>query len=293
MPKDWKKAGGLEAIVDDFVVKTIYSSEGANSGVSKSMLWAGRGSGDQRDIDAAITVNSKDMDAWSKNGHLKLNECNDIDLAEWCIGYAIPVWFLKRFWTSPKMNMLGICYDTELHEDKPEIPPEVRILVDQPVKGNRAKSEIIDTLIFISRDPYVQGPAKAIHRNCLREAIKDTYGPESNDWTLQQLLDASHKLSGGVDNIKQYLHDAQDEPDEDMDDDDHTTANNPGESQEDEPPPSTTPRPQNAKAKQPGKARSVKQADTTNINDRPNLDKGLGAKSTRKPSYSAMAKVTL
>jgi hypothetical protein len=77
IPDQWKRGATLEEITATFYDKTILPSGGANSGVPGTLLWAGRGCGDSRDVDAATVNNSNDPDAWTKLGHLKVGECNE------------------------------------------------------------------------------------------------------------------------------------------------------------------------------------------------------------------------
>jgi len=134
----WKHGASLQDIANTMPNKAVLTSGGANSGVSQSMLWAGRGCGDSRDVDAAIVSNSTDPDAWSKLGYLKISECNDLDLAEWMIGWAIPVEFQKQFWKGQYFGMMGICHDVAISDD-PLFPPEVKIYADAPERNNRKR----------------------------------------------------------------------------------------------------------------------------------------------------------
>jgi hypothetical protein len=67
--------------------------------------------------------------------------------------------------------MKGICVDLIQNTHKPH---EVDIIIGLPGKRNPLKVTCYWTDIFISRDPTVDG-SKHIHRNCLRDAIVDTY----------------------------------------------------------------------------------------------------------------------
>ena len=59
------------------------------------------------------------------------------------------------------------------------MPPKVRILADQPRKRNPSKRNILDTIIFISRDPYVKAEKMTtLARNNLQDVIYDTYGED-------------------------------------------------------------------------------------------------------------------
>ena len=219
--EQWTRGATLKDITDTFDDNTILPSGGANSGVPRTMLWAGRGCGDSRDVDASIVNNSKDPDAWSKLGHLTVGKCNDGDLAEWMIGHAIPVTFCKRFWKDEKRDMMGICYDTKVSETNKNFPPEVRVYADFPDNRVRKKITIISADIFISKDPYIQGKFQEIHRNNIRDALADTYGDNVDQWTLDDLLRASYALNHRVENITKYF---KEDPSFDGQDDDDPSA---------------------------------------------------------------------
>ena len=158
------------------------------------MLLAGKNT--QANLDYAIVTNSKEQDAWKKLGNLKFSTCNDGDLLEWFIGHDIPVLFKRRFWTSDdartRMDLEGYCVDLLTHSNGN--PPEAIIHVYEPVKTNKKQLTVKETEVLLSMDPTVDG-TKEIHRNCLREAVKDTYqetlGP---DMTLQDILQESSKF---------------------------------------------------------------------------------------------------
>ncbi len=68
-------------------------------------------------------------------------------------------------------------------------PPEADIIMEQPGKCNHLKVTWYQTEVFISSNPTDDG-SKDIHRNCLRDAIVDTY-LNTNNQTLQQLKEES------------------------------------------------------------------------------------------------------
>jgi hypothetical protein len=191
------------------------SGGGANSGVSRSMLSAGENSHSdqvgsarynskdlhtysQRDFRGAQVYNNPEVGAWLKLGTLLFLSCNDGDLVEWMIGHEISVIFKKRFWTgssgnTTKRDLVAAVYDTLEHSDG-SIPPEVKILVQEPDRHNHRNIKFSETEVLISMDPTVDG-SRDIHRNCLREAIKDTFKVAREDplCTLQHLLEAAIK----------------------------------------------------------------------------------------------------
>jgi hypothetical protein len=207
------------------------------------MLLAGSGH-KQRDVGQAIVNNSNDPEAWTKLGHLVFKNANDGDLAEWMIGHAIGVLFHKRFWPgSRSKDRLGICYDTLVHKTGP-VPPEVKILVD--VANTKHKdASLLDTEILISRDPTVDG-SKEIHRNCLRDAMIDTYGPDIQEMTFEQIKQCAEQYAEQTSNITQWL-EAQAEQDE--------VAESSSDDDEEGPPPEPLPK--------PAKARGKKKASTS------------------------------
>jgi hypothetical protein len=204
--------------------RQIHNGGGANSGIPKSMLSAGGATGPatgpilfnntdlstfaQTDIRGAVTYNNKhDPTAWANNGHLSLKTCNDGDLIEWMIGHCIDFVLLRRFWQSTTnakahkkaiRDLRGTVVDTfyEAVIDGKKLPPQAKIAVVKKDATNHAKAQIFTTEILISKDPTVDG-SKEIHRNCLWEALIDTYPRISQDpdYTLQDLLDDSIKLA--------------------------------------------------------------------------------------------------
>ncbi len=74
------------------------------------------------------------------------------------------------------------------------MPPEVKILVQEPEKHNQRNIKFSETEILILMDPTVEG-SKDLHHNCLRKAIKDKYhgAPDDPQYTLQQLLEDAIK----------------------------------------------------------------------------------------------------
>ena len=213
--KHWTQGGGLNKIVQDIPDQAIHTSGGANSGIARTMLLAGD-DGSQRNVNAALTYNSSDLSAWEKLGPHKFSDVNDGDLAEWFIGHSIPVLFQKRFWNEhPRIDMMGICYDTLYHKDKRK-PPEVKILVDQPITRGSKNAKLQDTEILISKD-LSANPNLPISRNCLREAIIDTY-PQAADMTLQDILERSAQYTSRISNITQWLHENQDDDWDSQDD---------------------------------------------------------------------------
>ena len=251
------------------------------------MLWAGRGCGDTLDVDASIVHNSTDPDAWTKLGHLKIATCNDGDLVEWMIGWAIPVTFHQRFWrkTYPNpIHMMGICADLVVRDDKPkDYPPEVEIYVDVPHKNNRKKIDIITTRINISKDPHIDPKAKFqdIHRNNLRDAILDTYGQQAKDWTLDELKSAGAKFNSDVENITRFLQDASGNPEDGDTDMQDADDGSPGPAPKDPP--------KKGKGKAP--AKSNKPA-SDNIQER-HVGKGHGKNSGTLPSFALVARATV
>jgi hypothetical protein len=238
------------------------SGGGANSGVPKSMLSAGEDlhsapshsarfsstnlrAFPQRDFRGSIVYNSNKPGTWLTLGPLKLSECNDGDLAEWMIGGQIGCSFKKRFCTGRdelKRDMKGSIYDTLEHQNGMK-PPEVKILLQDPDRDNNRKIKFYQTEIFISMDPTVDG-SKAIHRNCLREALKDTYeGAHTNpNYTLQNLLDDAIKLghcSSTQGTVEQVTIESDDEDNEYLDDNDDDDDKN----KESAPPPLVKPPP--------------------------------------------------
>ena len=276
----WTRGATLKDITDTFDDNTILPSGGANSGVPRTMLWAGRGCGDSRDVDASIVNNSKDPDAWSKLGHLTVGKCNDGDLAEWMIGHAIPVTFCKRFWRDEKIDMMGICYDTKVSETNKNFPPEVRVYADFPDNRVRKKITIISADIFISKDPYIQGKFQEIHRNNIRDALADTYGDNVDQWTLDDLLRASYALNHRVENITKYF---KEDPSFDGQDDDDPSAPADGD-------PGPAPKDPKVKGKdKPGSKQS--QGATPKDNDVPHVGKGHGKRKGRPPGYALLTKM--
>ena len=280
--------GGLSDIIQDLPDRVIHASGGANSGVSRSMLLAGR-DGSQRDVNAAITYNSTDQTAWEKLGPHKFADVNDGDLAEWFIGHSIPLLFKKRFWNEPKINMLGICHNTIIHETG-VIPPEVMIYAEQPLKRGSAFAKIIETEILISQDPSAD-PRKAISRNCLREAIKDTY-PGAMNMTLQEIKDASSIYSGQVSNITKYLQQLPDNDDEgdEQEDQDQPTAEDPSDDTAAEPGPSTRGKSKSKpKPKTPAQEKDTAKAGTSkasaNKQDKPKASTKDNEKAPRGPPH--------
>ena len=194
----WKLSGGLRAIVEDLTDNVILPSGGANSGVSRAMLLAGENS--QADVTKSEVSNSIDPDHWMKLGDKRFAEVNDGDLAWWFINHEIPIVFRRRFWPKDGIDMKGICVDLIRNTHKPH---EVDIIIEQPGKRNPLKVTWYRTEVFISRDPTVDG-SKDIHRNCLRDAIVDTY-PNASDQTLQQLKEESKRFNAPLGQVPPAL----------------------------------------------------------------------------------------
>ena len=193
--------------------RDLRHSGGANSGISNTLLTAGEDavmesrqmsstnmSSDaysQADFRGSVVYNSSDMTAWRTIGNLILRDCNNGDLVEWMIGHDIAVVLLKRFWTSDKIkrDLRATVQDTFEPKGDTHRETEVIVLVEEPNERGKGVS-LRYTEILISKDPTVDG-SKEIHRNCLREAIMDTY-PEARKnaakFTLQNLLDASYEF---------------------------------------------------------------------------------------------------
>ena len=188
---------------------------GANSGIFDNMLSAGKGTQPQpmrlmqddfmqqdtyrqADIRGAVVYNSNDNDAWTKLGHLNLRTCNNGDLAEWMIGHDIGVILRKRFWTSDRADRRQDLRATvrEILEHKNGRDAEVEVVVEEPNRKDPTQVDIRVTEILISQDPLVSGKLP-LHRNCLREAIMDTYpaARKNANFTLQDLLDASYEFN--------------------------------------------------------------------------------------------------
>jgi hypothetical protein len=189
---------------------------GANSGIPKAMLSAGEGTDAtkakwiryktdnskpldqyaQNDINGSIIARSKDPEAWTKQGHLLFRTCNDGDLVEPMIGYGIQVMLNKRFWqfstcrASDGRPLIGPYKATILDVVlKENLPPQVKVLVDVPNQKPNGKHSHYITEVLISQDPTVDG-TKPMHKNCLREAIMDTYPRARDDpnYTIQDLI---------------------------------------------------------------------------------------------------------
>ncbi len=72
---------------------------------------------------------------------------------------------------------------------KAHLPLQVKILVDVPNQKANGKHSHYITEVLISQDPTVDG-TKPMHKNCLREAIMDTYPRARDDpnYTIQDLI---------------------------------------------------------------------------------------------------------
>jgi hypothetical protein len=215
---------------------------GANSAIPKSMLSAGEGpdaewakwkqykTNDskpldqyaQSNINGSIMGRSKDPEAWVKHGHLLFCTCNDGDLVEPMIGHGVQVIFDNQFWlhTTGKASngrpLVGSYKGTILHMSlNKNLPQQVKILVDVPnKKANRKHSHYI-TEVLISQDPTVDG-TKPMHKNCLREAIMDTYPRALNDpnYTIQDLVNdtIANNLYDGPEALAATVEDGDDSP---------------------------------------------------------------------------------
>jgi hypothetical protein len=114
------------------------------------------------------------------------------------LGHEIEFTCKKLFWTGSnnagaKRDLKATVYNTLVHDDR-SMPPEVKILVQEPEKHNPRNIKFSETEILILMDPTVDR-SKNLHCNCLREAIKDTYhgAQEDPQYTLQQLLEDAIK----------------------------------------------------------------------------------------------------
>ena len=287
---EWARGATLKDIANTLQDNKVLPGMGANSGVPRTMLWAGKGCGDQRDTDAAQVSNSTDPDAWTKLGSLKFATCNDGDLVEWMIGWAIPVSFHRRFWGKNSPHMMGICADL-LQNDDPTWPPEVKVYVDKPTKGNRKKIDIIETDITISRDPGIPLGAKSqeIHRNNLRDAIIDTYGAQVNNWTLEELQVAGNIISNQVENITQFLKDTFEEPEDDGQDQDMPDA--------DDGSPGPAPKTSDNKGKGYAKLAKEKASKDKQSKDKDNYQPPVGKGNKKKkgniPTYGLLTSIAM
>ncbi len=189
---------------------------GANSGIPKSMLLAGEGTNAQKakwkryetddskpldqyaqnNINSSIISRSTDPEAWAKQGHLLFRTCNNGGLVEPMISHCIQVKFDKQFWlhstckASDGRPLIGPYKGTILDVVlKANLPLQVKILVDVPNKKANGKQSHYITEVLISQDPTVDG-TKPMHKNCLREAIMDTYPRARDDpnYTIQDLI---------------------------------------------------------------------------------------------------------
>jgi hypothetical protein len=146
----------------------------------------------QRYIKGSIVYNSKDPLMYAKVRHLLFRTCNDGDLSDFMIGQGIRVVLKQRFWhaEAPKnrRDLKATPIDTIVHDDGK--PFEVQVLVEEPGRKDPTKTTYYTTEVLVSMDPTVDG-TKEIHKNCLREAIMDTYPKARTDpkFTLQNLLD--------------------------------------------------------------------------------------------------------
>ena len=118
----------LQDIVQDFEDTTIYPSRGANSGVSRAMLEAGK---DTRDVDASLTYSSTVPEFYKTFGSLKFSDTNDIDLAEWLIYTDTKFVLSGRFWTHTNANLTATVYETMPERN----PPEIVVLIQEPKKA--------------------------------------------------------------------------------------------------------------------------------------------------------------
>jgi hypothetical protein len=190
---------------------------GANSGIPKSILSAGEGTDAkqakwtlyetdnskpldqyaQSNLNSSIIGRSTDPEAWAKHGHLLFRTCNDGDLVEPMIGHSIQVMFDNQFWlhTTGKASdgrpLVGSYKGTILAVSlKKNLPQQVKNLVDVPNKKANGKHLHYIMEVLILQDPTVDGGTKPMHKNCLREAIMDTY-PRARDnpnYTIQDLV---------------------------------------------------------------------------------------------------------
>lgn len=158
---------------------------------------------DQADFQGSICCNTDTL--WSALGHLVLKDCNNGDLVEWMIGHGIGIILMKRFWTSEsrdtRRDLRATVLDVKYHKDGKF--PEAIVMVEEPNRKNPTKVAELITEILISQDPSVDGK-KEMHKNCLREAIMDTYPAARKDavnFTLQDLFEAAQALDlnpGGI-----------------------------------------------------------------------------------------------
>jgi hypothetical protein len=75
------------------------------------------------------------------------------------LGHEIEVICKKGFWNASnndgaKRDLKATVYDTLVHNDR-AMPPEVKILVQEPDKRNPRKIKFSETEILISMDPTV------------------------------------------------------------------------------------------------------------------------------------------
>jgi hypothetical protein len=105
-----------------------------------------------------------------------------------------PFTMKKLFWTTKKsdtaQDLQATVQDTLEHKDKSK-PFEVHVLVEVPGKKHQ-KYTYFHTEILVSIDLLAPTDGtRELHKNCLREAIMDTYpqAREDPNFTLQMLLD--------------------------------------------------------------------------------------------------------
>ena len=143
----------------------------------------------QHDMKAAITYNSDDPTTWERLGPLPFDQVNDGDLAEFCIGHEISFDLEARFWKKDDKNKYtAVCSDTLIHKNRtkqPEVKLALNCLNPSTNKVELGESEILIAIDETSKDPVLR-------RNCLREALRDTYGT-SPTLTLQNILDRSNE----------------------------------------------------------------------------------------------------
>ena len=114
------------------------------------------------------------------------------------IGHAIRIVLMKKFWASnsqeDQRDLRATVQDAKYHKDSKF--HEAGVMAEQPNKRDPTKVAQLITEILISQEPSVDG-TNEIHKNCLREAIMDTYPAARKDaarFTLQDLFETSQEL---------------------------------------------------------------------------------------------------
>ena len=111
----------------------------------------------------------------------------------------VAVIFGARFWKNERLDLRGVVHDTIVHEQTPGQlyrVPEVEVLLQVPLKKDQTKLRFERTEILISQDPHADLSTKAgqnLSKNNLRQALRDTYGDEVDEMTLDQLAAASRQ----------------------------------------------------------------------------------------------------